>query len=181
MFRIPICVVALAALFSWTGGAQDATAVANASRAMGADNLKSVEFTATGWEYTFGQAANPASPWGGYEEKTYTRTINFDTPAWHIDRVLAPIPPNRRGGGLPPAATQSVVIGPNTPWAAQLDHWMTPYGFLRAAVANNATAASLKLEGKVFTVVTFTAPNKARVNGYINDKNMLEKVETWID
>ena len=181
MYKNLLGTVALAALFSWTGAAQDAAAIANASKAMGADNLKSVEFTASGWEYTFGQAVNPASPWGGYEEKTYTRSINFETPSWHIDRVLAPIPPTRRGGGLPPAATQNVVIGPNTPWATQLDHWMTPYGFLRAAVANNATATSVKTGGKTVTVVTFTAPNKAKVNGYINDKNMVERVETWID
>src|SRR5579863_9889680 len=148
MFKKLIGPVLLVTLVSRMAVAQDAAAIANASKAMGADNLKSVEFTATGWEYTFGQAVNPASPWGGYEEKTYTRTINFDTPSWHIDRVLAPVPPNRRGGGLPPAASQSVVIGPNTPWGAQLDHWMTPYGFLRAAVANNATAASLKIGGK---------------------------------
>ncbi len=145
MYKNLIGIVALTAFFSCTGTAQDAATIANASKGMGADNLKSVEFTASGWEYTFGQAVNPASPWGGYEEKTYTRTINFETPSWHIDRVLAPIPPTRRGGGLPPAATQNVVIGPNTPWAVQLDHWMTPYGFLRAAVANSAmTVASVK-------------------------------------
>jgi glyoxylase-like metal-dependent hydrolase (beta-lactamase superfamily II) len=184
MYRNLMSAVALTTLFpliSLPVAAQESAAIANASKAMGAENLKSIEFTAAGWEYTFGQAVNPSSPWGGFEEKSYIRTINFDTPGWHIDRVLAPIPPTRRGGGLPPATTQSVVIGPNTPWAAQLDHWMTPYGFLRAAVANNATTASLKIGGKVYTVVTFTAPNKAKVNGYINDKNMVEKVETWID
>jgi glyoxylase-like metal-dependent hydrolase (beta-lactamase superfamily II) len=182
MFKKITNAVMLLTMWAWSSPAQDAkSAIDNASKAMGADNLKSVEFTATGWEYSFGQAVNPTSPWGGFELKTYTRAINFETPSWHIDRVLAPIPPNRRGGGLPPAATTTVVIGPNTPWAAQLDHWMTPYGFLRAAVANNATAAQLKLGSKNYTVLTFTAPNKAKVNGYINDQNMVDKVETWID
>jgi len=176
-----VVILLLVTLFSWTAVAQDATAIGNALKAMGADNLRTVEFTATGWEYTFGQAVNPSSPWGGYEDKTYTRTINFETPSWHIDRVLAPIPPTRRGGGLPPAPSQTIFIDPNTNWAVQLDHWMTPYGFLKAAVAYNATVASQKMGGKSYTVVTFIAPNKAKVNGYINDQNMVEKVETLID
>ncbi len=181
MFKRLMGAVTLVTLFSWTAMAQDAAAIGNASKAMGADNLKSVEFTATGWEYTFGQAVNPKSPWGGYEDKTYTRTINFEAPSWHIDRVLAPIPSTRRGGGLPPAPSQSFVINANTNWAVQLDHWMMPYGFLRAAVTNNATVSSKKIGGKSYTVVTFMAPNKAQVTGYINDQNMVEKVETMID
>jgi hypothetical protein len=146
-------VVVLVTLFSWTALAQDAkTAISSASKAMGADNLKTVEFTGTGWEYAFGQAVNPSSPWGGFEDKTYTRTINFEMPAWHIDRVLAPISPTRRGGGLPPAPSQNFVIGPNTNVVQQLDYWMTPYGFLRAAAANSATVTSQKIGGKSFTV-----------------------------
>src|SRR5579862_8664503 len=146
MFKKFMGVGMVVTLFSWTAVAQDAkTAISNASKAMGADNLKTVEFTGAGWEYTFGQAVNPKSPWGGYEEKTYTRTINFETPSWRVDRVLAPIPPTRRGGGLPPAPTQNFAINANTNWGVQLDHWMTPYGFLRAATANNATAAPQKM------------------------------------
>src|SRR6266571_468982 len=35
--------------------------------------------------------------------------------------------------------------------------------------------------GKNYTVVTFMGQNKAKVNGSINDQNMVEKVETLID
>ena len=35
--------------------------------------------------------------------------------------------------------------------------------------------------GKKYTVVTFTAPNKAKMNGYIDAQNMLDRVETWVD
>src|SRR5437879_13893019 len=102
MFKKLIGAVALAALFSWAVAAQDANTVSrNVSKAIGGDNLKTVEFTASGWEYAFGQAVNPSSPWPGFESKTYTRAINFETPAWHIERVLAPMSPSRRGGGLP--------------------------------------------------------------------------------
>ena len=182
MFKKCMGLVVLVALLSWTAAAQDAkTVINNASKAMGGDNLKTIEFTATGWEYSFGQAVNPSSPWGGYESRTYTRTVNFETPAWHIERVLAPIPPARRGGGLPPATSQNFVITTNTNWGQQLDHWLLPHAFLRAAVANNATVTSQKIGGKNYNVVTFMGQNKAKVTGYINEQNMVEKVETMVD
>ncbi len=124
---------------------------------------------------------NVSSPWPSFVDRSYTRTINYDMPAWRIDRVLADIPPDRRGGGLPPGPTQTVIIGPNTPWAAQVDLWMTPYGFLREAAMNTATVSSKSMDGKKYTVVTFTAPNEAKMNGYIDAENMLDRVETWVD
>ena len=45
----------------------------------------------------------------------------------------------------------------------------------------NATVKSQTIGGKKLNVVSFTAPGKARVNGYINDQNMIEKIETWVD
>jgi len=161
---------------------QDAKgALANASQAMGADSLKTVQFSGTATEYAFGQAVNPSSPWPGYADKSYTRLINYETPAWRVDRVLADIPPNRRGGGLPPGPTQTVIVGPNTPWATQVDLWMTPDGFLREAAKSNVTASSKSMGGKKYTVVTFTAPNNAKMNGYIDADGMVDKVETWVD
>lgn len=161
---------------------QDAkTVLANVSKAMGADKVTTVQYSGTATEFAFGQAVNPNSPWPGFAESSYTRTINYETPAWRIDRVLAPIPPDRRGGGLPPAATQSVVVGRNTPWAQQVDLWMTPFGFLKQAANSNATVTSKSMNGKKYVVVTFTAPNKAKLNGYIDGQNMLDRVETWID
>jgi glyoxylase-like metal-dependent hydrolase (beta-lactamase superfamily II) len=161
---------------------QDAkTVLSNASKAMGADNLKSVQYSGTGTEFSLGQAVNPNSAWPGFADKSYARTINYETPASRVDRVLADIPPVRRGGGLPPGPTQSVVINANTPWAQQVDLWMTPYGFLRAAASNNATAKSQSMGGKKYTVVTFTPGNNGKVNGYFDEQNMLARVETWVD
>jgi len=161
---------------------QDAkTIVSNVSKAMGADNLKTLQYSGTATEFAFGQAVNPNSPWPGFVEKSYTRSINYEMPAWRVDRVLGPIPADRRGGGLPPGPTQSLIVGANTSWAQQVDLWMTPYVFLREAAKANATASSKSMNGKKYTVVTFTAPNKAKFNGYIDQDNMLSRVETWID
>jgi glyoxylase-like metal-dependent hydrolase (beta-lactamase superfamily II) len=58
---------------------------------------------------------------------------------------------------------------------------MLPHGFLRAAATRNATVEARKVGGKKYDVVTFVGDNKAKVNGYINEQNMVERVETWID
>jgi len=58
---------------------------------------------------------------------------------------------------------------------------MLPHGFIRAATANNATLSTQTVDGKRYRVLTFTGQNKAKVNGYVNDQNLVDKVETWID
>ena len=175
----------MAALLTWNAPAalaQDAkTVLGNASKAMGADNLKSIQYSGTATEFSFGQAVNPSAAWPAFVEKSYARTISYETPAWRVEKVLADIPPDRKGGGLPPAAMQTVIVGPNTPWATQVDLWMTPHGFLQYAAKNNATAATKSMDGKKYIVVTFVAPNKAKMNGYIDAENMLDRVETWVD
>jgi glyoxylase-like metal-dependent hydrolase (beta-lactamase superfamily II) len=63
----------------------------------------------------------------------------------------------------------------------QLEIWMMPHGFLRAAAARNASVEAGTIGGKKYNVVTFMGDNKAKVNGYVNDRNLIERVETWID
>src|SRR5262249_59740230 len=78
-------------------------------------------------------------------------------------------------------ANQTIVVTPATPWTQQLEIVMMPHGFLRAAAARNASVEARTVGGKKYNVVTFTGDNKAKVNGYINDQNLVERVETWID
>src|SRR5437763_1062579 len=49
------------------------------------------------------------------------------------------------------------------------------------AAAKNATVEAKTVGGKKYNVVSFLGDNKAKVNGYINDQNLVERVETWID
>jgi glyoxylase-like metal-dependent hydrolase (beta-lactamase superfamily II) len=186
MLKIFVAAFAAAAL-SVPAAAQDAKSViAGASKAMGADNLKTVEYSGSGFDFAIGQAPNPNLPWPKFIDKTYTRQINFDTPASKMDRIRMQGENPPHGGGQQPIIgeqpqNQTIIVGANTPWVQQLEIWMMPQGFLRAAAAHNATAASQTVGGKKMTVVTFMGENKAKVNGYINDQNLVEKVETWID
>ena len=101
--------------------------------------------------------------------------------------------PIRRGGGGPFAGEQknvNLVSGDfawNQPGAnpqpavataedRQLQIWLTPHGFLKAAMANNATAK----KGKGGTIVSFMA-GKFKVDGTIDSQGMVIKTDTWED
>ena len=167
--------------------AQDAGAViAEASKAMGVETLNTVEYSATGLDFVFGQAYNPSSPWPKFINKTYTRVVDFRTPASKVDRIRMQGENPPHGGGQQPVIgeqpqSQTIIVNANTPWVQQLEIWMLPHGFIRAAQANHATVKSQTVAGKRYDVLTFTGQNKAQVNGYINDQHLVERVETWID
>jgi len=72
----------------------------------------------------------------------------------------------------------------------QLELAITPHGFLKAALAaKDATAIKVRLVGasdfglsqfdRNVTIVSFTFLNKYKINGHINDQNMVELVGTW--
>jgi glyoxylase-like metal-dependent hydrolase (beta-lactamase superfamily II) len=168
--RKTVITLVLLLILGSAAAAQDAkTFIDTASKAMGAENLKSIQYSGPGSDFSFGQAYNPASPWPEFKNKTYTRTIDYQMPAYRIERVQEPIDPQRRGGGLAPAATQTVVINPNSSWAQQLEVWKTPHGFLKAAATNNATLRSQTIAGKKYNVLSFTGQNKAMVQGYFDN------------
>jgi glyoxylase-like metal-dependent hydrolase (beta-lactamase superfamily II) len=187
MFKRYAVLSGLALVLTSTPSAQDARAViGNASKAMGVDALKTVQYSATGLDFVLGQAVNPASPWPKFINKTYTRTIDFDRPASRVDRVRVQGENPPRGGGQQPLVgeqpqSQTIVVDAGTQWVQQLEIWMMPHGFLRAAATRNPTLELKTLGGKPYKVVTFVGDNKAKVNGYINAQDMVERVETSID
>src|SRR5207237_9268178 len=75
----------------------------------------------------------------------------------------------------------------NTAWGQQLEIWITPWGFLKGAAANNATVARQTANGRPYQVVTFNSSVKSpggqpyKLVGYINNQNMVEKVQTWLE
>jgi len=179
--------LAAAAALVWTLSAQDAKAVIDgASRAMGVDALKTVQYSATGYDFALGQAPNPSSLWPKFVNKSYSRAINFETPASRVERVRAQGENPPHGGGQQPIVgdqpvNQTIIVGADTPWVQQLEIVLLPHGFLRAAARRGATVEAKTVGGKKYQVVSFVGDNKAKVNGYINDRNLVDRVETWID
>ena len=189
--------VALGVLLAGTAAAQDAHGVVRAATdAMG--DPSNVRYSGTGWVANVGQSYTPDDDWPRFEVTAYTRTINYDDRSSREEytRRQGNYPP--RGGGAPLQGEQRRVFltsgnyswnmnGPNPapqPAAAevrQLDIWMSPHGFLKAAAdASDATAAALMLQGRDLTIVSFTAMDKYRVNGTINEDNLVERVQTWV-
>ena len=170
-------ITALGALLPGLAAAQDAkTIVENAVKAMGAGNLGSVKYSGSGFNYALGQAPNPSSPWPKFNVKTYERIIDFDAGSTRqvMVRTQAENPP--RGGGQQPIVgeqAQTQVNGFKEPWASQFEVWITPDGFLKGALENNATVQPKTVEGKKYNVVSFLAQNKYKVSGYLDDQNML--------
>jgi len=183
-------------LMAGTAAAQDARAVLQAAfAAMGAANLKSIQYSGTGWNAAVGQSFSADEDWPRFEVTSYTRTIDYDARSSREELT-------RRQGNYPPAGMplqgeqrQITLVNGNYAWnmqgenaapqpavaeVRQLDIWLSPHGFLKAAMAASPTAVSLTLAGAKVTIVTFTALGKYRVNGTINDQNLVERVQTWV-
>jgi len=196
--KISFVIVAIA-LISWSVYSQDTkAALEKASQNLGGADLKSIQFSGTGFIYAVGQSPNPSAPWPKFNAKTYTRVINYETVSSREDliRTQAENPP--RGGGQQPLSgeqRQVLVISGDHAWnmagntaAANpaafaerlMNIWMTPHGLIKAALANKATVKSQSVGGKKMTVISFLVQNKYKLNGFINDQNLVERAETWV-
>ena len=61
--------------------------------------------------------------------------------------------------------------------------WLTPQGFVKAALAapaGNVSARTEMVGGKPRTVVSFTAPNKAKFDATLNDQHLVDRIVTWL-
>jgi glyoxylase-like metal-dependent hydrolase (beta-lactamase superfamily II) len=159
--------------------AQDATTViGSASKALGADSLKTVQYSATGFDFALGQNPNASAPWPRFIEKSYTRAIDFEAAASRVDRVRMQGENPPRGGGQQPVIgeqTQVNVVNRMSPWVQQLEIWMMPHGFLRAAAGRSATV------GRGGKEVSFVGDNKATVTATLDGRGLIARVETRID
>lgn len=186
MTRTLVAAIALAGLMSSTAAAQDAkTVISNASKAMGADNLNSITFYGSGANFNLGQNNNANMPWPRTNINDYSRSIDFASSLSRATWQTFAVPVT--GGAAALAPGQQNITAQNTAWAQQLEIWTTPWGFLKGAAANNATAKSQSVGGKKYTVVTWMTTQKApsgasyKVVGYINSDNLVEKVDTWLE
>src|SRR5206468_5284114 len=136
------------------------------------ENLRTLQYSGSGSIYTAGP--NGAAPSVHATLKRYTRDIDFQANSSRVQVT--------RVQGTPPAEqTEAQIIGPNSPWPVQYDFWITPYGFLKGAMGNAVTVESRTELGDRYTVATFTLQNKYKVSGFINDRNMVEKVQTSVE
>jgi glyoxylase-like metal-dependent hydrolase (beta-lactamase superfamily II) len=152
---------------------------------MGSESLTSISYYGSGANFGLGQSNNANGQWPRTNVSDYVRSIDFgqSTSRATGQTFAAPVT-----GGPPAAAVfQQNITAANTGWAQQLEIWITPWGFLKGAAANNAAAKVQTIGGKRYNVVTWSTTQKApsgipyKVVGYINGQNLVEKVETWLE
>ena len=181
-------------------------------KAMGGENLKTIEISAAGSTSLIGQQYSVEGNWPQVEIANYTRAIDFDA-KWSREDYT------RRQGNFPtfgrvPMAEQRItaIVSGSYAWditngqpvaltrpyldgvsfndLRQLELAITPHGFLKAALAASDAKAirmqyigasdfGLSQFGRTVTIVTFTFLGKYKINGTIDDRNLVELVGTW--
>ena len=185
--------IACALFFLCVGAAsaQDAKTVLQAAqKAMG--DVTSIQYSGTGHIYSFGQAWTPNAAWPSTNLTSYTKTIDYTSKSAKEDYVHSEPTPMVKGGGRPFAGDdkQANFVSGQYAWdmpgdktvpqlgaaaERQLQIWLTPHGFLKAAMENNATAK----KGAAGTEISFQT-GKYMVTGTIDAQNMVTKTETWL-
>jgi len=110
------------------------------------------------------------APFTGEQRQNLLVSGNY---AWNI-LPPAPAPP---GGTAPGGGGPQAVPVPGNQADRMLFVWSTPQGFVKAAMANNATTK----KAKGGTEVSFTVGGKYKMTGIIDAQNHVERVQTWID
>lgn len=165
----------------------------SAATALKATDTRSIEYAGTGKWFQFGQAPNPTLAWPAFDVSAFTAFVEYDTSTARIQMTrrqvvepgrARPTPVEQRpvqlvrgtqAWSLTPAGAQAQ---PEAVEERTMEIWTTPQGFLKAALANNASAQPVEGGG---SEVTFTRDGKYRYVGRINARNEVERVQTWID
>jgi glyoxylase-like metal-dependent hydrolase (beta-lactamase superfamily II) len=187
----------LLALASGTAAAQDARAVIQAAaKNLGVDQLKCVTYTGSGYVGSLGQNHNIREDWPRTDLTSITRTINYDARSMSEERITKPPQGEQRAMEFVADTfawnMQGTTITP-APQAAeirQLDIWRTPHGFLKAALAakdpklitrweSGATGGLSSTVQRKVNIISFNV-GRFRLNGTLNEQNLLERVQTLI-
>ncbi|HVZ21151.1 MAG TPA: hypothetical protein VG871_08830, partial [Vicinamibacterales bacterium] len=171
--------------------AQDAgTVIANARKALG--DVTSITYSGSAKDVAFQQCGANAADMvcrGTHDPMrpiaNYVRVIDLAAPASRATGATNNIGPGGSTTLTPGTFYQQVTpqqADVAQPWANSLELYITPWGFLKGAAEHNATAS--RRGGH--TVLTWSPAVKAvsgksyTISGYVNDKNLIDRVETQL-
>jgi len=204
-----------------TGYIDPAPVLRAVNEAMGVDKLNCVTFSGVGYTGRVGQNVLQSTDWPlGEPLADYSRTINYEAKT-SVERFSRAPGMNPRSwkhgtgwlGGTPlqQHERQTFAVNgqygwhidgnPGEPIAApsdaelwQLDIWMNPAGFVKAAMEpganpkaiwrwemvesgrDGATTAGIQKS----TIVSITVMGRYRVNATVNSENLIQRVQTWV-
>src|SRR6266446_8001548 len=118
MRKLTTLVMSVMVLCAMHVAAQQADAVKAAAASLGADRLKTLQFTGSGANFSVGQNFTPSEPWPRVTVKSYTASINFDTGSMRQELVREMGTTMPRGGGAPFTGEQRQVqvVSGNFAW-----------------------------------------------------------------
>jgi len=201
---LAVLFVGLVTLGARTASAQavDARkAIEAAAKAMGTMNVKSIQFVGDGYVANVGEQYNLTDGWPQVPVTDYTRTIDYDGRYMRVDydetqggnHVVNVVNGNfawDMKGDTPVPLTRLYLDGIPYVDLRQLEIVLSPHGFIKAALAATDLKAirqpivgpsdfGLSAFGQWVTIVSFSY-GKSRVNGTINDQNLIELTGSWI-
>jgi hypothetical protein len=187
------------------------TPLVSAAEALGVDALSSIQYSGKGLA---GRSSRvPGEPWPLFDLTSYTVAIDYGAPSWRQETVQKEMAqpqakdpqakdPPRAGAAQPIIGgelRQIQVVSGDLAWdlagetatatpAAVAERtqqiWITPHGFVKAAIKNHPT---VRLAGKAgtgrprtSTLVSFTAGGR-KYSGVIDRDGLVTEVETSID
>ena len=189
---VAAAVAALAMVWALSAQSPAQKAIDDSMKAMGVSDVKTLTIWGEGGDGAVGQARVSTGPyWRWYSNKEFVRGYDFDAKGYRTKRIRGEgsVPPGGGNGTTTPAPTQNQ----DQPTMANnfnglVEMAMTPIGFLKAAQANNATVSQRTEKGKKYTVLSYpitagagAATYQTSVNGFIDDKGMVQKVEVMIN
>ena len=146
--------------------------------------IASINYETASMRQDFLREMDPVMPRGGgvpfVGERHQIQTVSGNY-AWD-----EPIPPDPQAGSFPAGCCTPPEAGgtppisapaPGSQVACMLMLLATPQGFVKAALANNATSTKV-LDG---TAVSFVIAGKYKMSGLINANDEVTRVQTWIE
>jgi glyoxylase-like metal-dependent hydrolase (beta-lactamase superfamily II) len=174
---------------------QDGTGALDAAeKAMGTSGLSSLRYEGGGSLSLIGAARTPGGPWLHHTLKRVVTDVHYTHPSMRQAWELGP------GRDGPPfgGAEQIWLVAGNDAWDVRgspprpelplfepfvgsrlaewrnLEIWLTPPGFIKAAKAHKAT---VRRQG-ASSVVSFTTPDRRTFTGRLNAQNLVERIDT---
>ena len=166
-----------------------------AEKALGAGTLTSIKITGSGSSAMIGQGLS-AGVSGRWVLNNYVADVHYDRPAMRVELQRAMLDGSVPFGGTRQVWAFSGDVGwnvgangmpvalnprPDTQFSSleerQLQVSLTPHGFVKAALAQKATA---RAQGAA-TLVSFTTPAGTRVTGTIDREGLVQRVEAVVD
>src|SRR5689334_10214462 len=99
--------------------AQEAGALQTAATTLGTAKIQTLQFTASGAQFSLGQNFTPVEAWPRVPVKSYTAQVNYDQGSMRVDLVREITGPTMpRGGGAPFVGEQrqTQIVSGNFAW-----------------------------------------------------------------